>query len=142
MRSIDLNQSYFNFYILIFIIYSNLICCTGGYSLLKPLQGSAFAFFLFFTLIEVAIAFFLQHPALFAAHKLGVKLFFIQLFIFYINLSKQISSLKKNGDILKANRLVISLPSAADQPDCFAFCRNISYLHLSVGLRSQYPVPE
>jgi len=72
---------YFYFYFLIFIIYSNLICCTGGYSWLKPLPGSAFAFFLVFTLTEVAIAFFLQHPALFAAYKLGVKLFFIQFFI-------------------------------------------------------------
>lgn len=78
-----------------FKIYSNLIFCTGGYSLLKPLPASAFAFFLFFTLTEVAIAFFLQHPALFAAHKRGVKLFFIQFFIVYIILSKQIPTLKK-----------------------------------------------
>jgi len=73
---------YFYFYFLIFIIYSNLIFGTGSYSLLEPLPGSELAFLLLlFTLTEVAIVFFLQHPALFAAYKLGVKLFFIQLFI-------------------------------------------------------------
>ncbi|AFZ04924.1 hypothetical protein Osc7112_0303 [Oscillatoria nigro-viridis PCC 7112] len=65
-------------------LYINLIFCPAGYSLLKPLPGSALALLLVFTLTEVAIALFLQHPALFAAHKLGVQLFFRQFFIFYI----------------------------------------------------------